>query len=96
LENCELKRFYEDGGRLVQPRKVSVATGNLRTVSDTVGLFLLSECVFEDGMKISRTALREMLAKWCEEEGIHHAPSARRLATALQERGVVDGGKDDE
>jgi hypothetical protein len=27
------------GGRLVQPRKVSVATGNLQTVSDTVGLF---------------------------------------------------------
>jgi len=27
------------GGRLVQPRKVSVATGNLQSVSDTVGLF---------------------------------------------------------
>ena len=27
------------GGRLVQPLKVSVATGNLQSVSDTVGLF---------------------------------------------------------
>ena len=27
------------GGRLVQSRKVSVATRDLRTVSDTVGLF---------------------------------------------------------
>ena len=27
------------GGRMVQPHKVSVATGNLWTVSDTEGLF---------------------------------------------------------
>ncbi len=46
---CGLKRFYENGGRLVQPRKVSVATGNLRTVSDTVGLFLATECIVEAG-----------------------------------------------
>jgi hypothetical protein len=37
---------YQDNG-LVQPHRVSVAMGNLRTVSDTVGLFLLSGCFFE-------------------------------------------------
>jgi P4 family phage/plasmid primase-like protien len=88
-----LSRYYANGNRLVQPRKVSQATANLRTVSDTVGLFLATECVLESEVKISRSALREMLVKWCEEEGIHHPPSARRLATALQERGVMDGGK---
>jgi len=30
-----LKRFYENGGRLVQPRKISVATGNLKRKSRT-------------------------------------------------------------
>jgi putative DNA primase/helicase len=88
-----LSRYYGNGNRLVQPRKVSQATANLRIVSDTVGLFLATECVLEPGVKISRSALREMLVKWCEEEGIHRPPSARRLATALQDRGVVDGGK---
>ncbi len=44
-------------------------------------------------MKISQTALWETFEKWCEEEGINRVPSARNLATALQERGVVDGGK---
>jgi P4 family phage/plasmid primase-like protien len=87
-----LKRFYENGGRLVQPRKVSVATGNLRTVSDTVGLFLLSECVFEPGGWISRTALNETFQRWCQEEGVRQM-SPRKLCTALRERGVVDGGK---
>jgi P4 family phage/plasmid primase-like protien len=86
-----LKRFYENGGRLVQPRKVSVATGNLRTVSDTVGLFLLSECVFEPGGWLSRSAFREMFEKWCAEEGIHRAPTGRRISMALRERGVSEG-----
>ena len=30
------------GGRMVQPHKVSVVTGNLQMVSDTVGLFWFS------------------------------------------------------
>jgi putative DNA primase/helicase len=89
---CGLKRFYENGGRLVQPRKVSVATGNLRTVSDTVGLFLLSECVFEPGGWISRMALKDTFQRWCEEEGVRQI-SPKKLCTALRERGVVDGGK---
>jgi len=87
-----LKRFYENGGKLMQPRKVSVATGNLRTVSDTVGLFLLSECVFEPGGWISRMALKETFQRWCEEEGVRQI-SPKKLCTALRERGVVDGGK---
>jgi len=77
----------------VQPKKVSQATTNLRTVSDTVGLFLATECAFEPGVKMSRSALRETLMKWCEEEGINRVPTARKLATALTERGVADGGK---
>jgi putative DNA primase/helicase len=87
-----LKRFYENGGRLVQPRKVSVATGNLRTVSDTVGLFLLSECVFEPGGWISRMEIKETFQRWCEEEGVKQI-STKKLCTALRERGVIDGGK---
>jgi len=86
-----LKRFFKNGGRLVQPRKVSVATGNLRTVSDTVGLFLLSECVFEPGGWLSRSAFREMFEKWCSEEGIHRGPTGRRISIALRERGVSEG-----
>jgi len=49
---------------------VSVATGNLRTVSDTVGLFLATECAFEPDVMISRMAFKEMFEKWCEEEGV--------------------------
>ncbi len=71
----------------------SQATTNLRTVSDTVGSFLATECAFEPGVKMSRSALRETLMKWCEEEGINRVPTARKLATTLTERGVVDGGK---
>ncbi len=71
----------------------SQATTNLRTVSDTVGSFLATECAFEPGVKMSRSALRETLMKWCEEEGINRVPTARKLATALTERGVADGGK---
>jgi len=77
----------------VQPKKVSQATTNLRTVSDTVGSFLATECAFEPNVKMSGSALRETLMKWCEEEGINRVPTARKLATALQERDVADGGK---
>ena len=90
---CGLKRFYENGGRLVQPRKVSVATGNLRTVSDTVGLFLATECFLDPEARMIRSALTEMFERWCAEEGVRHRISAHRLATALRDRGVTDGGK---
>jgi len=88
-----LKRFYENGGRLVQPCKVSVATGNLRTVSDTVGLFLTTECVVEAGSRISRMAMNEVFEKWCEEEGYKQHISKKKLFGALREMGVSDGGK---
>jgi putative DNA primase/helicase len=86
-----LSRYYANGNRLVQPRKVLQATANLRTVSDTVGLFLATECAFEAGASLSRSAFREMLEKWCSEEGIHRAPSGRRISMALKERGVNEG-----
>ena len=88
-----LSRYYTNGNQLVQPRKVSQATANLRTVSDTVGLFLATECSFEADVKISRTAFREILEKWCEEEGIRHPPPARKVAICLKENGVTDGGR---
>ncbi len=88
-----LKRFFENGGRLVQPRKVSVATGNLRTVSDTVGLFLVTECVVEAGSRISRIAMNEVFERWCEEEGYKQHISKKRLFAALRDIGVTDGGK---
>lgn len=88
-----LSRYYRNGNRLVQPRKVSQATANLRTVSDTVGLFLATECAFEAGASLSRSAFREMFEKWCVEEGIRRAPSGKRVAEALRERSVRDGGK---
>ncbi len=88
-----LKRFYENGGRLVQPRKVSVATGNLRTVSDTVGLFLATECVVEAGSRISRLAMNEVFERWCEEEGYKQHISKKKLFAALRDMGVTDGGK---
>jgi putative DNA primase/helicase len=89
-----LSRYYANGNRLVQPRKVLQATANLRTVSDTVGLFLATECAFEAGASLSRSAFREMLEKWCSEEGIHRAPSGRRISMALKERGVNEGVRD--
>ncbi len=88
-----LQRYYANGHRLVQPRKVSQATANLRTVSDTVGLFLVTECSFEAGASLSRSAFREMFEKWCAEEGIRKVPSGKRVADALRERNVGDGGK---
>jgi len=88
-----LSRYYANGNRLVQPRKVSQATANLRTVSDTVGMFLATECTFEVGALLSRSAFREMFEKWCAEEGIHRAPSGKRVGEALRERGVVNGGR---
>ncbi len=88
-----LSRYYANGNRLVQPRKVSQATANLRTVSDTVGLFLATECTFEVGAGLTRSAFREMFEKWCTEEGIHRAPTGRRIVMALKERGVIEGGR---
>jgi P4 family phage/plasmid primase-like protien len=88
-----LQRYYENGNRLVQPRKVSQATANLRTVNDTVGLFLAGECTFEAGCSMSRTAFREVFVKWCEEEGIRRMPSGRKISDALRERGVTNGGR---
>jgi P4 family phage/plasmid primase-like protien len=88
-----LSRYYANGNRLVQPRKVLQATANLRTVSDTVGLFLATECAFEAGASLSRSAFREMFEKWCAEEGIHRAPSGRRISMALKERGVNEGAR---
>ena len=75
------------------PKKVSQATANLRTVSDTVGLFLATECSFEAGFSLSRSAFREIFEKWCAEDGIRKAPSGKRVADALRERNVKDGGK---
>ena len=77
----------------MQPRKVSLATANLRTVSDTVGLFLATECTFEPGVSMSRMALKETFEKWCVEEGFYRRIPSRKLWDALRERGVVDGGK---
>ena len=88
-----LERYYANGSRLTQPRKVSQATANLRTVSDTVGLFLATECAFEDGALLSRSAFREMFEKWCGEEGVRRVPSGKRVAEALRERKVTDGKK---
>ena len=88
-----LSRYYANGNRLVQPRKVSQATANLRTVSDTVGLFLATECAFEVGGRIPRLTLKETFEKWCAEEGVRNRISSTKLWNALRERGVVDGGK---
>ncbi len=88
-----LKRYRGQGNRLVQPKKVSQATANLRTVNDTVGLFLAMECVVEPGSRISRMAMNETFEKWCEEEGYRHHVSKKKLFTALRDMGVSDGGK---
>ncbi|MEN6610268.1 MAG: phage/plasmid primase, P4 family, partial [Methanoregulaceae archaeon] len=88
-----LSRIRENGNRLVQPKKVSLATAHLRTVSDTVGLFLASACILEPGSRMSRSGLNEVFEKWCEEEGIRQKISRRKLFTTLRERGVTDGGK---
>ncbi len=91
-----LQRYFASGNRLVKPRKVSVATGNYRTVSDTVSYFLATECAFEPGRMIARSAFREMFEKWCEEDGIRHPISARRYATILRSyhiRSVKSGGE---
>ena len=88
-----LSHYYANGKRLEQPRKVYQATTNLRTVSDTVGLFLATECSFETEARMSRSALKEMFEKWCEEEGVRHRISSNKLATAIKERGAIDGGK---
>ncbi len=88
-----LQRYYENGHRLVQPRKVSQATANLRTVSDTVGLFLATECEIDSQGRMTRSALKEMFEKWSAEEGIRNRVTSNKFATALKERGVTDGGK---
>ncbi|HQA81320.1 MAG TPA: phage/plasmid primase, P4 family, partial [Methanoregulaceae archaeon] len=91
-----LQRYFASGNRLVKPRKVSVATGNYRTVSDTVSYFLATECAFEPGRMIARSAFREMFEKWCEEEGIRHPIAPRRYATILKSyhiRSVKSGGE---
>jgi len=88
-----LSRYYANGNRLVQPKKVLQATANLRTVSDVVGLFLTTECSFEIGGRMSRSALKEMFEKWCEEEGVRYRISTNKLASAIKERGATDGGR---
>jgi P4 family phage/plasmid primase-like protien len=88
-----LSRYYANGNRLMQPGKVLQATTNLRTVSDVVGLFLTTECSFEVGAALSRSAFREMFEKWCEEEGIRRIPSGKKVGEMLRERGVMDGGR---
>jgi len=91
-----LQRYFASGNRLAKPRKVSVATGNYRTVSDTVSYFLATECAFEPGRMIARSAFRELFEKWCEEEGIRHPIAPRRYATILkshQIRSVKSGGE---
>jgi phage/plasmid-associated DNA primase len=77
----------------VPPKKVSQATANLRAVSDTVVLYMATECKFEEGAKISCTVFREMLEKWCEEEGYRQQISKKKLFRDLRDMGVIDGGK---
>jgi putative DNA primase/helicase len=88
-----LQQYYANGNRLIKPGRVSVATGNYRTLSDTVKYFLATECVLEPGRSISRLAFRERFEKWCEEEGIRHPISARKFAVALKSHGIKNGGK---
>ena len=82
---------------LLERRKVSAAPQGIgchREPPDGeryVGLFLLSECVFEPGGWLSRSAFREIFEKWCSEEGIHRAPTGRRISIAFRERGVSEG-----
>jgi len=88
-----LASYYEKGRWLVQPKKVQQATANLRTVNDTVRLFLSTECEFEKDAKMSRSALKETFEKWCEEEGIYRRIASRKVWDSLREHGVIDGGK---
>jgi putative DNA primase/helicase len=88
-----LKQYYTNEKRLIKPGKVSLATGNYRTISDTVQYFLATECTLEAGCMISRLAFRERFEKWCEEEGIRHPISARKFAAALRSYGIQYGGK---
>jgi putative DNA primase/helicase len=91
-----LQHYVASGNRLIKPRKVSLATGNYRTVSDTVSYFLATECAFEPGRMIARSAFREMFEKWCEEEGIRHPIAPRRYAMVLKShsvRSVKAGGE---
>jgi putative DNA primase/helicase len=91
LEGLQL--YYANGNRLIKPGKVSVATGNYRTLSDTIGYFLATECTLELGCMLSRLAFRERFEKWCEEEGIRQRISARRVASVLKSHGIKSGGK---
>ncbi len=88
-----LTRYYANGCRLEPPHRVSQATANLRTASDTVGLFLATECTLDPGCKMSRMTMNELFEKWCGEEGYRQNISKKKLFSSLRELGVIDGGK---
>jgi hypothetical protein len=41
-------------------------------------------------------AFREMFQKWCDEEGVKHAISDRRISAALKAQGVIEKNSGDD
>lgn len=84
-----LRRYYENGNRLVIPEKVHAATAQYRSDMDVLGPFLREECVFEHLARCRKPELYGRYEDWCKQNG-ERALSTRKLRDALLERGIEE------
>lgn len=77
---------YQKHG-LHEPLPVLEAVGAYRSESDLLGGFLQDETDAGPARWVESTALYERYQLWCRESG-EHAVSQRKMAQALQERGI--------
>ena len=80
-----LKRYYENGNRLLKPELVASATETYRQESDLLNEFLTDRCTFTG--EVSKASLRSEYQNWCHLQN-EKPVSNKRFNSSLRDRGI--------
>ena len=90
-----LRRYYENGNRLVIPEKVHAATAQYKSDMDRLGPFLseyfTSDTWPEDAgrdVKCSKKEFSDLYKLWCTKYGVRIPLTDHQIKSTLEERGV--------
>jgi len=83
-----LRKYRENGDRLLMPEKVALATKKYRADSDIIGQFLADGYTFEPNARIEKSVLYEQYITYCKSTG-ENSVSARTFNEKIQERGLA-------
>lgn len=77
-------RWRHDGG-LRTPQSVKAASDAYRSEMDTIGSFIAEEIVETPGASLPHKALYSRYKAWCQEQGVSHVMTSKKLSRHLLE-----------